>query len=969
MTLNNKLRIIHARETLYFSHVDGILKQWVEVSIENFLDKPGLARFTIKAGGEEVETQVEIIPGYNVYRVYAPVLLREQSVDLHALVRVDSQGEMSKTETTIGSHRPWKVYLLSDACVDYVWAYEDEQKMRSDDAALVLAEIVEAEKCISKAEANHNHYNLVHSREIEYFLEHYPDQAQRLFKHFQDGSLTLNPVLNMTSTTNLSLEGLIRSLYPAHRLAKQHDLDDDYANLQETPTAAWGMASILAGSGVQHLVRSVLPYECPWAKRLEEPPIYFWEGPDGSRILVRLRKKDYVEGNFVLNGIEATRHALHDEILPGYEGGDNPYPFDSIALVGCYGDLSGNSKDMPAQKTRTVDEYNSQGWEYPVLINASHKQFWDDIDNQIKSGKIDVPVIRGDYGTSWEGWAACMAYDFAAWRRAQELGMTADALAAILSRLDENWYDDHRQALEEGWSNVLYLADHAWNGATEGNRILNIALRRQWQERANEILDSVISEGLNTLGEKISTGTTPSLLVFNSLPWKRTGLVRAEVVDLKLPIGIIDGASGEVLPTQPADEDGKQFFYFAASDVPSVGYHTYTLLSDASGHWDESNGISIGKNWIESPYYRLEVNQQSGGIQSLYDKVRSKELVDNTSPFDLDEAVYFSEGSQALSNPSGPYPVFQQMDLSGLKEFRARLTSIESGAFGPVFGELKVLTVIGNIMITNVYRVFRDLDQVEISNTVEKPVTTEKQELDFAFPFLVPGREYRYDAPGALINPDKDYRPGAGQAWTTVRHFVEIFNADYGVTLSMADSGLVEFGHRTTGEDPLEVDSTNSTLFAVALENCLDWNESIHDQAGISHFFFRFRICGHSGGVNPVEAIHFGWEDNHELLSLTLPAQQKGVLTEKRLSFFTVSPPSIISADFKVAEEEGLIAHLWECAGQETQAEIRTDGLGELRAVLQTNLLEDDLNFLPVENGQASLHFNKGGLAAIRLKY
>ena len=145
----------------------------------------------------------------------------------------------------------------------------------------------------------------------------------------------------------------------------------------------WAMASVLAGSDIGHRVKSILPYECPWAERLEEPPIFAWEGPDGSRILVRWRDKDYVEGRFVLRHLRATNTAIRDQVIPRYEGLDEAYPFDAIALVGCYGDLAPNSRDLPAKKAATIAAYNAQGWDYPRLVNASHRQFWDDIDAQI----------------------------------------------------------------------------------------------------------------------------------------------------------------------------------------------------------------------------------------------------------------------------------------------------------------------------------------------------------------------------------------------------------------------------------------------------------------------------------------------------------------------------------------------------------------------------------------------------------
>jgi alpha-mannosidase len=247
--------------------------------------------------------------------------------------------------------------------------------------------------------------------------------------------------------------------------------------------------------------------------------------------------------------------------------------------------------------------------------------------------------------------------------------------------------------------------------------------------------------------------------------------------------------------------------------------------------------------------------------------------------------------------------------------------------------------------------------------------------MDFAFPFGVPHRQYRFEAPGAIVTPGSEQRPGAGQAVTAVRHFVDIFNDEFGVTLSQTDSGLVEFGHRTTAEDPLEPEPSNSTVLALALQNCMDWHEAVRDQAGITHFVFRYSLRGHAGGFDPAAAVRFGWEDNNELLVASLPAGQagqarslpKGNLPGDAHSFVQVTPDNAVLAGFKVAEEDGLIVRLWECAGRDVTALVSLAGLGRIQGARQTDLLERDRESLTVTEGGVAVRLRARGLAAARL--
>jgi alpha-mannosidase len=225
----------------------------------------------------------------------------------------------------------------------------------------------------------------------------------------------------------------------------------------------------------------------------------------------------------------------------------------------------------------------------------------------------------------------------------------------------------------------------------------------------------------------------------------------------------------------------------------------------------------------------------------------------------------------------------------------------------------------------------------------------------------------RYELPGAIVAPGADHLPGSGLNVYTVRHFVDLFNDRYGVTLSQADSGLFELGRRTTAEDPVEPVLHNSTVLALAMENTIDWNEAIRDQAGVRRFVYRYSIRGHAGGFDPVAALRFGWEDNNPLEVTPLPAGQAGALPAGAHSFLTVSPEHVIAVGFKPAEEEGLIVRLWECAGVDAQAQITINGLSELEEAFATDLMERNDVPLVVDGNATIAPVKARGIATVRL--
>lgn len=187
---NNDISILQTRETIFFSHAGGKLRQWIMATIENRLEQSLQGAVVIKAGGEEVITALVIEPGIREYRCYAPVLWPKCPPVSDASLRLTVGENVITSTTSVGTHRPWKVYLLSDVCADYTWGYDNEASFRRDDAELTEAELVLAEATKDSPGSNRNHYNFVHAREVEFYLEHYPDRSERLFNHIRRGTIS-----------------------------------------------------------------------------------------------------------------------------------------------------------------------------------------------------------------------------------------------------------------------------------------------------------------------------------------------------------------------------------------------------------------------------------------------------------------------------------------------------------------------------------------------------------------------------------------------------------------------------------------------------------------------------------------------------------------------------------------------------------------------------------------------------------
>ena len=126
-----------------------------------------------------------------------------------------------------------------------------------------------------------------------------------------------------------------------------------------------------------------------------------------------------------------------------------------------------------------------------------------------------------------------------------------------------------------------------------------------------------------------------------------------------------------------------------------------------------------------------------------------------------------------------------------------------------------------------------------------------------AFPFAVPGGEFRAHLNGTVIRPYEDCHPMTTDAYCAVRDWCLVENADFGVALMMRDSTLTEFGEihpdKTcyTGKPPKGKTAIYSYLFT-------DWLQMHQPDGDSMNFTFRFAITSYANGGRGATALPGG---------------------------------------------------------------------------------------------------------------
>lgn len=838
---------------------------------------------------------------------------------------------------------PWTIYVANDNCPDYTWGLTEEQT-RQAFADVVRGHLDEMTRTDGQPPANRSRYNAAVTQEVLCFLEKYPDRREELIRRVKEGRLYVSPYLCNSLWAFQGFEGALRTFSPARRLEREWGIRFEYAHHIEEPSLPWGHATILAGCGFRGLTVPYYGYDSTFGG-LRNPPVFFHEGPDGSRVAVVLdpwasSKASYTQGAAVLNHPET----IAREWLPHYASlrTQGQYPAQAILASGTHGDIAPHSGGQARGFAQRLIDYNARPDRAAQLVNATVAQFWQSLAN--RQGQLpDLPVLRGCFGHSWDVWPVCLA-KYAADLRAGERQMLAAETPLALAAHGQAELGPAtaaaRQRAEWCWA---MLADHAWNGTDPRNQRHNADLRRAWSEELLQTAEQLQQQAWTALG---LVPDPAQVVVFNSLSTPRAGLVRIPTPDAYTAIA----AGGQPWPSQRVEEDGVPVLYAVSPVLPGFAWQCGQLQTVAADRprdgmaspsrsrpatnagansRREDRSLSASPTGLESPYYRLAVDRRTGGIGSLTHKASGEELVVPGSRRSVCQTVYY-DGREQL-----------------LEDIRTEMV-----ACGAVLARIKIEGRTAGITVTNFVTVYAALDQVDFDVRLRLPVTTKEHRLCHVFPVVRDGATVRVATTGAVIRPrpqpDGDLLAGADQRRLAVQDFVSVATDRLAVTLVPVDAFVLR-----QDLDPL--------TFA-AVGNDQNYREVVKDQHGVTQFRCRYSLQGQPRGYDGPSAFAFS-----RGVATPLVVARGRLAAAHSAPAIALDPARAVATCLKPADDPttpGAILRLQEVAGRSGPLPVRVQGY---RQAVRTDLLERDVQPLPIEAGQIQMDLRANGYAGLRL--
>jgi hypothetical protein len=816
----------------------------------------------------------------------------------------------------------WTIFIANDNCPDYTWGYTESQTRKAF-ADVVKGHLDEMNRTDAHPPAERDCYNAAVTQEVLCFVEHYPERKDELIRRIKEGRLYVSPYLCNSLWAFQGVEGALRTFYPARRLEREWGIKFESAHHIELPSLPWGHATLLAGCGIKHLSLPYYAFDSTFGA-LKTPPIFWHEGPDGSRVKVVMDryacgKASYMQGANVLNKPDAVER----EWLAHYAGLGEAYPLRAILASGTHGDISPRSGDQARGFAEKIIQYNARPGQHPKLINATFPQFWQAVDEQEKKSPW-LPTVRGDFGHSWDVWPVSLAKYAAAMREGERRLLTIEALrsTAVREQSSNDFYPPRGEPAEEY---LIMLSDHAWNGTDERNQRHNAELRRDWSDKADKMITMSHLFAYLNMGFQ---GRDDCLTLFNPLSIVRRSLVQIGA-DREKPEVV---NRGEALATQYVQEDGRRVLCFVSPPTLCFGFHRLVLAENKmnEGTVRESPTLRASPNEMECPFYRLVVDPTTGGLKSLVHKASGTELAVPGKGRTLCQTVYHDGKEHTLAD-----------------------CKTEVVAVGPVLARLRIGGTMAGIKVTNFVTLYAELDQVDFDVRIEKPVTTVQNRLCQVFPLMRDDATLRIATTGAVIRaktqPQGDLLPGADTRRFAVQEFFDVSNDAIGVTVAPWDAFVLR--------------TDLDTLAMEALGNDQNYKEVTKDQNGETEFRFRYSLQARAKGYDGPSAVAFARGATTPLLPVF------GRLTKPKTPWplIAVDPRRAIATCLKPADdpkEGGVILRLWETAGKTGPLTIAVVGY---KRAIQTDLLERDGKELEMGDRQITLDLRPHGFAAIRL--
>ncbi len=606
--------------------------------------------------------------------------------------------------------------------------------------------------------------------------------------------------------------------------------------------------------------------------------IFWWEGPDGTRVLTYRIPVSYNDSGSVRNridqGITQFKNQPVNSFMAYYGAGDHG---------------GGATKENIASINALKSEKGA-----PEIFYSTPEHYFNEIRNE---KKVELPVVSDDLQHHAVGCYTAES-EIKKGNRASEAALiTAEKITAIGSVAWDAGYP--RDAFDLAWKKVLFLQFHdslAGSSLPEHSQTA-----REGYGFALDTAHQAAMKAVQKLEWQVAAEDPASqyLMAFNPHAWEVNGIIEYDLNwNLSNPSRVED-EMGNALPHQWAagtTETGSRRTLVFRSAIPAFGYRQIRLLMGEAA--PIPGGATAAGNRLENEF--LKVTFSSDGKTGILDKRNNREVFRDGQTGC--RAIIINDPSDTWSHDIKSYS--EEIGAFGNAEIKV----LENG---PLRAAIRVRTTYGASALTIDWTLCAGSDHLEAKVTLDWHEHLKM--VKFSFPVDVESPAATYETAYGHIIRDTNGNEEPGQRW------IDLTGKSKGEVRGLTVLNDAKYGYSVTGSD-MRISVARSAVYAHHNPKVLDMNaEHIWMDQGLQSF--RLLIVPHNNGWEEAGIARIA----EEFTSRTVVIYQgiHGGTKPKSGSFINSPAPNVIVTAVKQAENgEEIILRCVESHGKKTNGEI-----------------------------------------------
>jgi len=676
------------------------------------------------------------------------------------------------------------------------------------------------------------------------------EEAHRLI---ESGQIVWHALPFTTHTEFCGLEELIRGLNISTKLTHQYGYRPISAKMTDVPGHTWILPTILSGAGIKFLHLGCNPGCMP----PDVPVIFWWEGPDGSRVLTFYSKGAYGSDPVPPESWE------HDVWLSMMQTNDNIGP----------------------QKPEILDSIKDTVYKrYPDA--KIHFGTMDDFYYDFINSNPNLPIVKGDLADSWIHGIGTYPIETSIIRVIRKKVKNSESMNTFLTvnhKKQSDEFDKNTDVIQKIYESTLLFGEHTWGLDVKThmggyrhydkneflkakNSTIYKKMEKSWNEQrlrvssANEMNNEIIHPIIQSYASKYPDNI---YLVWNDTGFKDSRWIKTE---LDLNIRIFDKKTGELLPIRKCGNT----LEFYSGVLPALGLKEYAYEIGNNNVEDYKNEDQVFINSYENEYesnisnefYNIKADKTSGKIISLFDKKLNKEWVDKDSKESFGGYRYDIYGIEDITEFQRNYTyrfydwLVNDLGRIGYPNCSHKTYYPQSGSVRTSIEKDRVCLEItlqcdslshieyGNCESAVIkYYLYNFEDKIDIQvNLKNKQETSFVEAIHLTFPIKIELPRYRINKTGSLIDPEIDVVKDANHSIYCLDKYVDINNGKNGIMIISKDVPLFSIGSQKIYKYKQKFEKESPCLFFNVWNN--QWGTNFPQWTG-GDYQFNFTIFSH----------------------------------------------------------------------------------------------------------------------------